>query len=148
MITGSDVLNEFKKNLTDSVISSVSEKISLAYKSYQSIISNTVDFNVLNNPKAALETVINTHKNSINVQYLWDWIFDIASAYNEIIAFNERNPSLCCVDEAMFPFHIVLGKVDDNNINYRTPFFSTQNSSLKNNQKRKNCLCCLRDWFI
>lgn len=137
LITGSDVLNEFKKNLSDSVISNVSDKISLAYKSYQSITSDTVDFNVLNNPKAALETVINTHKNSINVQYLWDWMSDIASAYNEIIEFNERNPSLCCVDEKMFPFHIVLGKVDDNNINYRTPFFSTQNSSLKNNQKRK-----------
>lgn len=137
LITGLDVLNEFKKNLSDSIINNISEKISLAYKSYKSIISNTVDFNVLNNPKTALETVINTYKNSINVQYLWDWMSDISSAYNEIIEFNEQNPSLCCVDETMFPFHIVLGKVDDNDINYRTPFFSTQNSSLKNNQKRK-----------
>ena len=54
LITGSDVLNEFKKNLSDSVISNVSDKISLAYKSYKSVISNTVDFNVLNNPKTAL----------------------------------------------------------------------------------------------
>ena len=137
LITGSDVLNEFKKNLADSVISNVSEKISLVYKSYKSIISNTVDFNVLNNPKTALETVINANKDSIHVQYLWDWMSDIAFAYNEIIEFNERNPSLCCVDETMFPFHAVLGKVDDDNINYRTPFFSTQNSSLKNKQKRK-----------
>lgn len=137
LITGSDVLNEFKKNLADSVISNVSEKISLVYKSYKSIISNTVDFNVLNNPKTALETVINANKDSIHVQYLWDWMSDISSAYNEIIEFNERNPSLYCVDETMFPFHVVLGKADDDNINYRTPFFSTQNSSLKNKQKRK-----------
>lgn len=137
LITGSDVLNEFKKNLADSVVTLVSEKISLAYKNYKLIIDDTVDFNVLNNPKTALETVINAHKNSINVQYLWDWMSDIASAYNEITEFNERNPSLCCVDEAMFPFHVVLGNTDDNDINYRTPFFSTQNSSLKNKQKRK-----------
>lgn len=137
LITGSDVLNEFKKNLADSVISNVSDKISLVYKSYKSIISNTVDFNVLNNPKTALETVINANKDSIHVQYLWDWMSDISSAYNEIIEFNERNPSLYCVDETMFPFHVVLGKADDDDINYRTPFFSTQNSSLKNKQKRK-----------
>lgn len=137
LITGSDVLNEFKKNLADSVVTLVSEKISLAYKNYKLIIDDTVDFNVLNNPKTALETVINAHKNSVNVQYLWDWMSDIASAYNEITEFNERNPSLCCLDEAMFPFHVVLGNADDNDINYRTPFLSTQNSSLKNKQKRK-----------
>lgn len=137
LITGSDVLNEFKKNLADSVVTLVSDKINLAYKNYKLIIDDMVDFNVLNNPKTALETVINAHKNSVNVQYLWDWMSDIASAYNEIIEFNERNPSLCCVDEAMFPFHVVLGNADDHDINYRTPFFSTQNSSLKNKQKRK-----------
>jgi hypothetical protein len=58
LITGSDVLNEFKKNLADSVVTIVSEKISLAYKNYKLIIDDTVDFNVLNNPKTALETVL------------------------------------------------------------------------------------------
>ncbi|MCF2219899.1 hypothetical protein H9Q08_11320 [Chryseobacterium sp. PS-8] len=137
LITGSDVLNEFKKNLADSVINNVSEKISLVYNSYKSAINNTVDFNVLNNPKTALETVINANKNSVNVQYLWDWMSDIAFAYNEIVEFDVQNPSLCCVDEKMFPFHVVLGSVEDFSKEYRTPFFSTQNSSLKNSKKRK-----------
>ena len=137
LVTGSDVLNEFKKNLGDSVISNISDKIALAYRKYQSIIGNTVDFNILNNPKTVLETIANTHKNSINVQYLWDWISDIAAAYNEIAALNEQNPSLCCVDENLFPFHVVLGQVDSNGLNYRTPFFSTRNTSLESNRKRK-----------
>lgn len=137
LITGTNVLNEFKKNLTDSVLIDISDKIGNVYKSYQSIIASNVDFNILINAGIAFEKTITANKNSINVQYLWDWVADISAAYNEIIDFNSQNPSLCCVDENMFPFHVVLGNADDNDTNYRTPFFSTQNSSLKNKQKIK-----------
>ncbi|MEY8760243.1 hypothetical protein [Chryseobacterium tongliaoense] len=137
LITGTQVLNEFRKIVSSSTVDTLSNKISEVYKHYKQRISPNVDFNALENVKTTLETIINTHKNTINVQYLWDWMFDIAAAYNEIVDFNIQNPSLCCVDVSMFPFHIVVGEADGSGTEYRTPFFSTQNTSGKNDKKKQ-----------
>ncbi|MBB4804817.1 hypothetical protein HNP38_000089 [Chryseobacterium defluvii] len=137
LVTGSQVLNEFKKIIANPIIEDLSNKIGSAYNNYKPIINNNAGLNVLSSVKTSLEAVINANKNSINVQYLWDWIFDISFAYNEIVEFSAQNPSLCCVDESLFPFHVVLGEADDSGTEYRTPFFSTQNSSGKNNKKKQ-----------
>ncbi|SEG60939.1 hypothetical protein SAMN05421847_2939 [Halpernia humi] len=130
------VLDGFRKVYDDVFISDVSAKISTLYDDFKSSL-RTADLPILQSVKSKINASVNTYKSGINIQYLWDWISDIVEAYNEIVDFKELNPALCCVDESLFPFHVVLGGNSDFENTYRTPFFKTANANNKNKRKLK-----------
>jgi hypothetical protein len=127
LLTGQNVLDSFKKIFDDALLTNMSQQIGVVYNYYKGIIDKDSQFSLLLQPKQKLLSVINTNKESLNVQYLWDWLYDIVYAINEIIDFKNQNPTLCCVDENVFPLHVVLGNpkvITD----FRTPFLKTGNS--------------------
>lgn len=137
IVTGPNVLDQFRKAYEPSFLVGVSNTIATAYAEYKDISENGANLPILENSKAKIDETVNSYKSSVNIQYVWDWISDITQAYNEIAAFKEVNPTLCCVDEGLFPFHVVLGGNDVNLNAYRTPFIGTLNATKKEQAKFK-----------
>ncbi len=137
IVTATDVLNGFKKVYKDTFLTSIATAIKKVYVDFKSILPQGINLTVLENSKVKIEATVENYKDSVNIQYLWDWLFDITETYNEIITFKEVNPSLCCVDERLFPFHVALGGNSADKAIYRTPFIKTLNGVELENSKRK-----------
>jgi hypothetical protein len=137
IVTGAQVLDGFKKAYHDTHLTNISDSISNIYQNYKSILFQDSDLNVLEQSKAKIVESVTLYQTSVHRQYLWDWIFDIVQTHNEIIDFKKRNPSLCCVDEGLFPFHVILGGHTSNEDIYRTPFIKALNGKNEENIKRK-----------
>lgn len=137
IITGPNVLDQFRKAYDATYLLTVSNAITYAYADFKDGLGTAVNLPVLENSKTRIDETVNGHKSSVNIQYLWDWVSDIVQAYNEIADFKEVNPSVCCVNEELFPFHVVLGGNGEGFSTYRTPFIGTLNSSKKEQVKLK-----------
>ena len=137
IVTGADVLDQFRKVYDDSYLITLSDTIANAYADYQENFYTQPDFPVLENCRAKIAASVAGYKASVNIQYLWDWISDITQAYNEIVDFKKVNPTLCCIDERVFPFHVVLGNKTEEDSVYRTPFIRSLNAKKEEDQKIK-----------
>jgi len=140
IITGTDVLKGFEKIYDNNFLLNISGKINNIYQDFKHLLPDNPDFAVLQNAKNKIDITVNFYKSSSNVQYLWDWISDIAQTFNEITEFKEVNPAFCCIDETLFPFHVVLGTDEINSPNYRTPFYKTLNALTEENVKLKKLI--------
>ena len=127
LVTGQQVLDGFKNWYDDAFLTQLSNQINAIYNTNKNVLKSTSDFSSLNNCKTQLTQTINTNKDKLQIQYVCDWIGDIVSAYNEIVDFENQNPTFCCFDESQFPFHIILGNINMEN-NFRTPFVKTGNT--------------------
>lgn len=132
------VLDGFTKAYSDAYLTEISNAIKTIYDAHQNNLPASTT--VLGNCKSTLLNSVNTYKSSVSVQYLWDWISDIVAGYNEIIAFKKINPALCCVDENLFPFHVILGGDTPESMAYRTPFFATLNEKQKEGVQLKKLI--------
>lgn len=137
IVTGTNVLDAFKKVYNDNSIISISNAIAKLYANHKNILPLEDNFKVLENSKQKIDQTVNIYKLSVNIQYVWDWISDITQAFNDIIAYKKINPTLCCIDESLFPFHVVLGTNETNSTIYRTPFYQTLNATTEENLKLK-----------
>lgn len=137
IVSGAEVLKGFEKIYDTSLLNSIATSINTVYQDFITILPTNPNFVVLQNAKDKMDEVVNFYKTSNSVQYLWDWIFDIGQAYNEIVEFKKINPSFCCVNEALFPFHVVLGTNSANSNNYRTLFYNALNTSTNEKNKLK-----------
>lgn len=132
LTTSNAVFDGFRKVYDDAYISEISTTIANTYEDFKSsLISGNLE--VLQSAKPAINKAVTIYKSTVYVQYLWDYISDIVEAYNEIVAFKELHPSLCCVDESWFPFHVVLGGNTDFENKFRTLLFKTADA--QNEQK-------------
>ncbi|MFT3794684.1 hypothetical protein [Flavobacterium sp.] len=134
LTSAEQVLDGFRKAYDDEYLNQISSAIQLVYAHYQTM-SGGNPFPVLANGKAAIDAQVNAYRQGSGVQYLWDWISDLVQAYHEIIAFVEIHPALCCIDEALFPFHVVLGSHTANSHALRTPFIPTLHAAHKQQAK-------------
>lgn len=135
--TGNDVLKQFNKVYSDSFVISVSDAVSILYTDFKNNYGSNTNFPVLQNCKNKINEIVSNYKSTINIQYLWDWIYDITEAYNEIAASWKINPAICCVNEGLFPFHVALGNGIETGAQYRTPFITTLNKSQEEQAKLK-----------
>lgn len=135
IVTGTQVLDGFKKVYNDASVLGISNAIANVYDDFKSVLTVESSFSVLENSKTKIDATVNIYKTSTNVQYIWDWISDIVQAYNEIIAFQEICPTVCCVNESLFPFHVVLGGNSVYANSFRTPFIKTLNATKKEEKK-------------
>ncbi|PJJ10315.1 hypothetical protein CLU83_3718 [Flavobacterium sp. 1] len=140
LITGISVLDEFKKVFEVTQLLTISNAIKDLYTDHKYILPNESSFTIFENSKAKMDEMLNIHKSNVGVQYLWDWISDITLAYNEIIEFKKINPSFCCVNESLFPFHVVLGTNATNSSVYRTAFTPSLNATKKEALKLKKII--------
>lgn len=138
--TGIEVLTGFEKIYTFEFITKISDTINSIYQDFKPILPAYPEFAVLQNAKVKIDKTVNLFKSSINVQYLWDWISDIAQAFNEITEFERINQTLCCIDERLFPFHVVLGTNEIESTTYRTSFYKTLNATAEENLKLKKLI--------
>ena len=132
------VLEGFAKAYDDASLAGIATAIQTVYEAHKNNLPTTLA--VLGNSKRTIINSVNNYKTTIYVQYLWDWIADIVASYNEIVAFRKINPALCCVDESLFPFHVVLGGDTPESVAYRTPFFATLNEKQKEDIQLKELI--------
>ncbi|GAB5401601.1 MAG: hypothetical protein Aureis2KO_31860 [Aureisphaera sp.] len=101
---------------------------------YSDAFSSLDNYIFLNNIEGRVNTVHNQTQNGIHLQYVWDWMADLAATYNEIAQFHGCNPSVCCPDKGKFPFHVLLGSAEfateaiaagNELFKFRTPFIKT-----------------------
>jgi len=137
IITATNVLDGFRKVYKDSFLTELSDSIASVYNDFKEVLSEVSNLNILEDCKNTISTTVDDYKGSINLQYVWDWIADIVATQNEIIDFKKINPSFCCVDEGLFPFHVVLGGDTSGEAIYRTPFIKTLDGSNEENAKLK-----------
>lgn len=137
IVTATQVLDGFKKAHDNASVTSISNAIDKVYDDHKNYLTPQGSLTILENCKPKIEEIFNIHKSSTNVQYVWDWISDIVQAYNEIIAFKEINPTVCCINESLFPFHVVLGGNSVYSNTFRTPFIQTLNATKKEQKKAK-----------
>lgn len=135
IVTGTQVLEEFKKVYNDGFVNEISTAISNLYSEFKDTVAQDSNFQILDNSKSKIDANVAIYKASLNIQYVWDWIYDLVDTHNEIINFKKINPSICCVDESIFPFHVTLGGNSPDKIIYRTPFIKTLQGNLKENAK-------------
>jgi len=108
LVTGSQVLQQFNK-LIDNDKEKISQVLNTVHDHYKPAFDSLPDYGSLQNTINKLNAVHDQNKEGIYIQYVWDWISDIAATYDEIAAFNTCNPTLCCPDKGIFPFHLLLG---------------------------------------
>ncbi|TGD57503.1 PKD domain-containing protein [Flavobacterium humi] len=133
--TGTQVLDAFKKVYDPAQVNTISNAIDNVYEDHKEALAPHGNLAVLDNSKAKIDEMVNIHKASVNIQYVWDWISDIVEAYNEIIAFKKLYPTLCCINENLFPFHVVLGGNSAYANTFRTPFIQTLSATKKEEKK-------------
>jgi hypothetical protein len=136
LVTGQHVLDGFKNWYDDAFLTTLSNQINAIYNTNKNVLKSTSDFSALNNCKTLLLQIINANKDKLQIQYVCDWIADIVAAYNEIVDFQNQNPTFCCFDESQFPFHIILGNINLEN-NFRTPYIKTGNTDKEILQRNK-----------
>lgn len=117
LINGVQILNTFSNLVQDKkVIEQLDTKISAVYRTFQdSYYTSIQNYLTLANVRTKIREVTNANRSKLHIQYVWDWINDIASAYNEIVSLNEETSlSYCCPSgmESKFPFHVMLGKIE------------------------------------
>ncbi len=137
IMTASEVLNEFTKAFSDTFLNTINKYTNRLYLDFKNQLPQRTDLIVLENSKSKIEEILNSYASGIHIQYIWDWIFDIVEAYNEIIDFKTINPTLCCADEELFPFHVILGGNTSDNDVYKTPFIKILQGANEENTKRK-----------
>jgi hypothetical protein len=126
--TAEHVFNEFRSIFTIPHVAALSNAIATCYNQYKSSVPDLATFPLLDNVSITINTVLNNNRNSVQVQYLWDWLSDITDAYHEIIATKPIERPLCCVKEEEFPFHVVLGsRLND----VKTPFYEVRDRDMR-----------------
>lgn len=109
LVKGTDIFTAFQKAF-DATKTNTSKEIATLYNHLLKInIDTENEFTLLSNISTILNNNYNLHKNTIYFQYVYDWLSDIQSAYNEIVDFNKQNPGVCCIARDLFPYHVSLG---------------------------------------
>ncbi len=144
--TSADVLKGFEKIYDTNFLTSFASSVNGMYQSFKPLLPDLTEFDVLENCKPKIDTTVNLYKSGSNIQYLWDWISDLVACYNEIAEFAQVHPSLCCVNEALFPFHVVLGTNAIDSANFRTPFFSSLHQKTQQKQQVAQLTLLFQRW--
>ncbi len=107
--TPKDILTAFGKLMDDTTVSTVSDTLQLAYNTFKPILYEDFsgDFSQL---KITLTQTRDNLKYAVVCQYVFDWIDDLVKTYTEIHEKGTECLTLCCPDEALFPYHLLLGR--------------------------------------
>jgi hypothetical protein len=133
LITGHDVLNAFGTQITKGK-QDLHDRIKEVYEHFFQNFSSLPNYSVLGNVLNKINSLQSQYQNDIHIQYVADWMGDLAETYREISEFNRCNPSVCCPNYSFFPFHVLLGPgqyatadihLDNDLYRFRTPFIKT-----------------------
>lgn len=113
LTSASEVLNAFLSVIDASTLKSVAEALKQSAAQYQFLLENespAVFDGVLDSLTDIKELIVKT--NPVLIQYFYDLLDDIIKAYNEFINKAQFVNSACCLNEMLFPLHIMLGEAD------------------------------------
>ncbi len=133
LVTTADVLDTYN-SLIDTAKGRLSNFINEIHDHYADAYSSLDNYIRLHNVEGRINTVHTQNEGGIYLQYVWDWMNDLAGTYNEIAEFHACNPSACCPNKGKFPFHVLLGSAEfatedilpgNDLFKFRTPFIKT-----------------------
>ncbi len=133
LITGQHVLDAFNTQIIKGK-QRLHHAIKLVRDHYAQELGGLTDFAKLGNTITQINTLQSRYKNDIHIQYVADWMSDLTATYHEIAQFNTCNPTICCPNNDLFPFHVLLGlaefetqdiQTENDLYRFRTPFIKT-----------------------
>ena len=133
LITGQHVLDAFNTQIIKGK-QRLHDAIKLVRDHYAQELGGLTDFAKLGNTITQINTLQSRYKNDIHIQYVADWMSDLTATYHEIAQFNTCNPTICCPNNDLFPFHVLLGlaefetqdiQTENDLYRFRTPFIKT-----------------------
>ena len=139
LITGSQVNNAFD-NIIKKSTGPLSDSIKEVHGYFKDSFSDLVNYDRLQNASAIISSVHDKYSDTVYLQYVWDWLQDLAETQNEISDYHACSLSTCCPDKDYFPFHVLLGssetntdlvESDDEMYNFRTHFITSGIASAK-----------------
>ncbi len=145
LVTASQVLDGIDNAIVKNK-QKISDAIEKVHDHYLQEFGTIENYSKLNNVITTINSIHSQNQNNIYVQYVWDWVQDLAAAYNEIASFHKCNHALCCPDKSKFPFHVLLGTTEFSTANiplesqsniFRTPFIKTGILSEEQKQKKE-----------
>ncbi len=101
------------------VIGRLVDTIDTAYESIKLLLPDLNRFD-----KARFNSIFTFQANTMAIQYYYDLLRDLTSAYHELRAALLRQLALCLPDSRYFPRHLTLGVLDDSQAaEWRTGYF-------------------------
>ncbi|TXD85064.1 hypothetical protein ESY86_00490 [Subsaximicrobium wynnwilliamsii] len=145
LITGNHIFNAFKAVINQSK-KTLSESIQTVHQHFEPFHGNLENFSQLQNALTIINSMHQKFDDTLYIQYVWDWLNDMAATYNEISHYHACQLSICCPKQNDFPFHVLLGSAEketasinhNNNLyNYRTHFINTGINSTEEKEKHE-----------
>ena len=121
--TSAEVLNTFVSIVDVTTLKSISEALKQAATQYHFILkdeSPAVFDTVLDHFTETKELIVTNQP--VLIQYVYDYMDDIIRAFNEFVVTAHRVDSVCCLDEMLFPFHVMLGEADRDSSHGHRPY--------------------------
>lgn len=118
LVNTKDILAAFSKMMDDTTINTVSDNLQEAHNTFKTLLQEdfSADFSIL---AAKLTQTRDTFQHNITCQYMFDWIDDLVKTYKEIQEIGTECLTVCCPEEALFPYHLLLGRavISTNDLN-------------------------------
>ncbi len=111
--TGADIRTAYSDLSEGTMQKEIAAKSKYLAQCFKSLSAQVTDFEALLEVAEIMEKTVEENSRRLHFQYVWDWLRDLASAYNEILHYYTLHcRTLCCANEALFPFHVLLGYAD------------------------------------
>jgi hypothetical protein len=111
--SGADLMTAYNDMIEESLQKEIAAKSKYLAQCFKSLSATVKDFDALLEIADIMEKAVEKNSRRLHFQYVWDWLRDLAAAYNEILHYYTLHcRTLCCANEALFPFHILLGFAD------------------------------------
>lgn len=142
--SGNIVMQAFNTVIQQSK-SFLTKTIEAIHNNFEPLYGSLDNYSRLKDTAPIINSIHEQYQGTIHLQYLYDWLKDLAETCNEISEFNACQLSICCPEENDFPFHVLLGSAElatttiNNNhnlYNYRTHFIKTGADSVVEKQKQ------------
>lgn len=110
------VLSAFAAIADDETINRIEDAFSKCFERYRRLLQETSNpfGGIANRLKATRQTIQST--NLLFIQYFYDYLDDLSKAYDEFCEKAAGVSSECCLDEMLFPLHLMLGEADSNTL--------------------------------
>lgn len=145
LVTGDHVFDAFNA-VINRAKTSLSSAIQEIHDHFEDAFGTLGNYSRLQNAGTVVNTIHEKYDENIFLQYVWDWLNDLAATYNEISDYHACQISICCPEQNDFPFHILLGSAeletnmvnsDHDFYNFRTQFIKTGVDSTEEKEKHE-----------
>jgi hypothetical protein len=122
IVTTDDIVNQYRSVITQTV-PDLQTACTNSYDLFSVLLQEEYPSNPLENLASVFDDLDEgtiTLNNLVHIQYYYDYLSDMISAYAELRVAGTKLVGICCPDAAWFPRHLLLGEVVQTNPDLRS----------------------------